>query len=150
MSGSRRAAEITTAASNPDNRSSSAKKGISSNNASSTNAGSTAAGNSATLTGSGAATLNPIPSIATSNIPMAEPSVVINPTERLFPLSNDSGVRKSKVNAAGRRAGTMEQRLEYAVSASSKRRLFHRLDRRFYAVRATEPKPTKPVQRNHH
>ena len=55
---------------------------------------------------------------------MAEPSVDINKSERLFPPSaqqqQDTGVRKSKQPSTtnGRRAGTTESRLEYAVSAN--------------------------------
>ena len=54
---------------------------------------------------------------------MAEPSVDINKSERLFPPSaqqQDVGVRKSKQPSTnnGRRAGTTESRLEYAVSVN--------------------------------
>ena len=50
---------------------------------------------------------------------MAEPSVDINRSERLFPPSNnDSNIKKNKQNNNGshKRAGTIETRLDYAVS----------------------------------
>lgn len=48
---------------------------------------------------------------------MAEPSADINRGERLFPPSDAGAMRRSKQNATqNRRAGTLEQRLDYAVS----------------------------------
>ena len=109
MSGSRKAANNDAPGS--DNRSNSARRN---KNPSSTNATSTAPGNSTTLTGTGAASLNPQPNLASSNIPMAEPTADINRSERLYPPPSDTNVRKSKNN--NKKAGTMESRLDYAVS----------------------------------
>ena len=115
MSGSRKAANNDGPSS--DNRPNSARR---SKNVSSQNATSTAPGNSTTLTGTGAATLNPPANLASSNIPMAEPTADINRSERLFPPPSDTNVRKSNKNNHNnnRKAGTMESRLDYAVSAT--------------------------------
>lgn len=76
MSGSRRGAD--NAQSNADANSNSVRKQGSTTGVTSASQ----PGNSATLTGTGQATLN---SGASSNIPMAEPNVDINRSERLFP-----------------------------------------------------------------
>ena len=118
MSASRRAADSTAQASD-QGRSNSAKQ----KDTASTKNSTSAPGNSTTLTTGGAATLNS-PSYTnqpSSNIPMAEASADINRGERLFPPPSDAGaMRRSKQNATqNRRAGTMEQRLDYAVSNGS-------------------------------
>ena len=129
MSGSRRAAAENSGQPSSDNRSNSARRAAP-GHGSSTNAAAASAtqpGNSATLTGTGAATLTSPTNysnqpLSATNIPMAEPSVDINKSERLFPPSaqQDTAVRKSKQPSTtkGRRAGTTESRLDYAVSVN--------------------------------
>ena len=61
---------------------------------------------------------------------MAEPNVDINRSERLFPQTNDTLTKKMTNKVAqsnnGRRGGTLESRLDYAVSSIYIQRLSQR------------------------